>query len=733
MGGFLPYLLFIELITVTFQLLNYYFENGRLAVFSKSVFLILLVLVFLMAAVFGVGWVLSNRNHRYHNRATNALKKFAQNNASLGVFALFVIGSIILGVIFRGWLEGRVFAWLPYQTILICISALLFQILVWLAWIRFSGGHISLLPAVRLMEKYGIFVIFFLFVAVKLYLLLPLVQNYALYTDTLEYSRMAQQINAGGLSIVEFNHYPPLYSFFISFIFSFDRVFIYHYLVVINVLSMTSAVFPIYLISRKYFTGAQSLLVAFAGAAFGAQLFYPSLFMSENIAYPLFFWAVYFCISDPPMRRLELLWNIFAGLSIGMLWLSRYATLTLIPVFLIISWIKLEPEKAGLDLLPSKKKIIRVAAILGVSAALFMIWVIAGLLQGVEIKALLGLYVEGKGPKPVSSTEQILFWWGISLAYFILMSSPVLHRLIGSLKLKKRQQLLEDFRTSPHLFWHISVFLISASMIFVTTRHAWHASYNIDHPHNYIARYIIYLPTLLWISGLLALKEKSVSSVRVVLAALIAISAIAISYFHLASQNWLVTEFLYSGTVDFFTYHSYSVMFVVYLCVYMILDVIFGLLNKPDMRFNAAIIFISLLFLGSWPDYIRNIENNNVMGRQFHEVIAKVLDNPANLYMMRDKENTTIIVPWLETRDSASLHRDEMLVRGIDPTGFHILAEKIRDVKIRGCSSVLLVKYRDVNEYLLVQGDQLCDPPPEQVLSSYTYMGSEYKLVDLTP
>jgi len=733
MGGFVPYLLFFELVVVFFLTSNYYFLNGKLSNYSNSVYLILFAILLLAVMTFFVGWILNNTHNKYHRPLIAIWKRIAQNNIVLIVSSAVMFLIAILGFIYNKYLVIRSFALISYQTIFIVIFALLLQILLWLIWIRIGKKSLAIKPIIGLIEKYGVVILFFLFVSIKLILLLPIVQNLALYSDALVYSQMAQQINMGWLSIAEYNHYPPLYPFTISFIFSLNRLYIYHYLVVVNVLFMTSAIFPIYFISQKYFGRLFSLFIALASATYGAQLFYPSLFMSENIAYPLFFWSLYFAVTDAPIRRLDRLWNVLLGFTIGLMWLSRYATITLLPVFLIISYFKPEPGLNGINIRLSKELIIRIFTVFTIATSLFMIWVVAGFVQGVEIKALLGLLVEGKGPKPSRSIEEILFWWGISLTYLILMASPVFTQLIGSIKIKKPLQLWEDFQTSPYLFWHISVFLLSAAMIFVTTRHAWQASYNIDYPQNYIGRYLIYLPVLLWISGLLRLKEKPASSTITVLVMLIALLAITLSYFHLATQNWFVTEFLYSGTVDFFTYHSYSVMFIVYLCIFVLLDMAFMFLNEQTMRMISVQFFIILMFLGSWPVYLRNLGMNNVLGRQFQEVIVNVLNNPQNSAMLSDKRNITIVVPFLETRDSVSLHRDELNIRGYDPSDLHLIEEKIRDVKIRGCLSVLLVKYQDIDEYLLVYGDQRCSPPQDRIVSSYTFGGTEYKLVDIKP
>ncbi len=733
MGGFVPYVLLGELIAVFFSLTNYYYINGRLSYYSNSVFFTLSLILLLVGLAFLFGWILNNPHNKYHDKLIALQKDIAKNNMIMIVFGVIILLMIGLGFACQVYLMARSFALISNLNIYIAIVLLFLQLYLWLIGVRIGCNINCFKPMLGLLEKYGIFILFFLFVIIKLVILLPVVQNIALYTDALVYSQMAQQINKGWLAIAEYNHYPPLYPISISFIFSLNRIFIYHYLVVVNVLYMSSAIFPIYLISRKYFNRLLSLFIALASAVYGAQLFYPSLFMSENIAYPLFFWSVFFTVTNAPSRKLDNLWNIFSGLTIGLMWLSRYATITLLPVFLIISYLKPESGLNGINIQISKKIIFRILTIFGISVSLFMIWVVAGLLQGVEIQAMLGLYVEGKGPKPIRSIEDILFWWGISFAYLILIASPVLSKLIGSIKLKKVHQLLDDLQTSPYLFWHISVLLISTVMIFVTTRHAWQASYNIDYPHNYIARYLIYLPVLLWISGLLQSKEKPASLINTGLIALIALSAIILCYIYLATQNWLVTEFLYSGTIDFFTYHYYSGLFIVYLCIYVLFDMVFRFMNKPNMRIISTLFYIILIFLGSWPEYLHNIEKNNVMGRQFQEVIVNVINNPQNSFTLADEGKFTIIVPWLEARDSVSLHRDELIMRGLDPTLFHLVEEKIRDEKIRGCLSVLLVKYQDVGQYLLVQGDQECNPPKDRIVSSYKYMGSEYKLVDIKP
>ncbi len=74
--------------------------------------------------------------------------------------------------------------------------------------------------------------------------------------------------------------------------------------------------------------------------------------------------------------------------------MTRYQTVALIPAFLIIWWLKPTLQSnMKISLVITRQKLIDLAIVLASFIVVYALWIIPGLLQGVDINSLLGLDV----------------------------------------------------------------------------------------------------------------------------------------------------------------------------------------------------------------------------------------------------------------------------------------------------------------------------------------------------
>jgi hypothetical protein len=722
---FFFYVVGTELISILFYILRYYYQAGWLSRFSFSIEFVLLLIIFLIAGSFFGGWVFAHPEQKIGKKAGNWINNKNHQKILLIGCNLFLLSSLWAGIFDNNFLPYTSFGLIPIKDALIGLSIFLIQADIGLTGLYSSLFGTFLSRTGEFIEKYGVFLFFIFFSLLKIVLLTPIVHNFVLYYDTHVYAQMASQIHDGFLSIVDLNHYPPLYPFALQPIFLQNPRHIYSNLVIINVLYSTSAFFPIYLLARRFLDKRQSLLFAAASACYPSQLFYPALFMSENLAYPLFFWALYFCFSSPRDKKYTILWDVLAGTAIGLSWLTRYVTIALIPVFLLIWWIKPNRITGLMEFAPTKRKISRLILVGGISLGLNMLWVIPGLIQGVDLKTIFGFNVESAGSNTAISLADVLFWCGISLTYFIVMANPVLHMVFGQIKLSIKSGIgvVKKWNT-PSASWGIAISMITLILMYVVTQHAWKASYNLDSPQNYIARYIIYLPVLLWLTVLVGIQNQRISSGKIIVSGIISLILFYLCFTYLFHQGWLESKFLYNGSIDFFTPNSYSSLYFLFLVVFVIASSLLIRANKPSAVVYITLLFLTLINIGSWPSYLKFLEERNIYGRELDEVIKYVLDNPQQNYLLANKEKLQLFTSWYPES-----FVEELEIRGINPGQIKISQSKFESISIYGCNPEFLVEYDQKEAYLLLQSSRNCKTNPADLISQYSFYGEDYKLI----
>jgi hypothetical protein len=582
---------------------------------------------------------------------------------------------------------------------------------------RFPIVKMVLMKIGSFVYRYALLLIFGLLVCIKLAFLVPISRGLLVLNDTYLYWMMAKQILEGSLDVSQYNHYPPLFSIVISPILQFGLRDSLRNLTIFNVLISSTAIFPLYLIAREFLDKKISLLLTLACAAFPFHIVYPAILFSENFYYPLFFWGFYFTVSYPKRNKLTWLWDVLLGVSLAAMWLTRYMTWPLIPVFLMVWWLKNKNNINDLQFRPNREKILRLVVILTIIIALNGIWILAGMLNGVELKSMLG-FPPGTGGSPDRlSFHRLLFWIGVTTAYLCLILAPVLHVFINAIiswkKIKWTGQLVR---------WFLIVAGISGMLLVEVTRHAWRAVYNFPDPTKYVGRYVLYISALVWLTAIILIKEKLSITKRVLYATGI-FSGIStyLCYQLFYNQNWMLKDFILNYRfVDVF---SISFLQWIYIVVIIAIIIVSSLIMYKNTNSASAFLISGILCLNLvvWPGYIKTLV--------FYETNARHLDEMLDHIVFTNEQSTdqyTLYVP-----KGGNFYDEELEVRGYDPNIF-IIEEKTKEpLRKYNCKARLMLQYSNGRRIVVIDQSINCNLPDHTELSTYVYNEKEYQLIEL--
>ena len=341
--------------------------------------------------------------------------------------------------------------------------------------------------------------IFLLLVLSKIALVLPSAYGPVIRGDEMRYFEMAKYLYHGNFFIENINHSPYLYPLMLSPAFAFGNS-TYDAIKLLNVLYSSSIVFPLFLISRKYFSQKNALLVVGFACVIPYQFLFPRVIMSENLYFPVLLWVIFAILNQPRFEKLTLPWAIFSGIAIGLLYMTRYITLAIIPFLLIAWWFIFPDGKRGLFHASLRK--LSAALLLGIGVILgYSFWLFSGIKAGVPVRTLLGFGITANTTASQLTSGNLMIWLAIYLCYYILMISPVLP-LFFIFPITQFKNWKKETRD-----WYILTAALLVGFLAACVRHSWRAIYNGDIPTRIMGRYILYFTPLFIIATLLAVKE----------------------------------------------------------------------------------------------------------------------------------------------------------------------------------------------------------------------------------
>lgn len=607
------------------------------------------------------------------------MKKIFFHNESRIAFSIFG-GIIITFFYFETFipfiLAGKEFSArsLPVQVLLVCISVFIFSFLF------FGGGELlRLFPTLEKVKPSlsgkSVFVSLFLIYIISVFITNNFITSTAYgpvhQDDENRYWNMAYELYKGTFSLSEYHIHPILYplsilpAFFHGF--PYDT---YQNVKFLNAIYICSAIFPCFLILRRFTGRILSLVCTCIILLNPGHLLFPRCVLSENIYYPLLLWAIYFAIFNfsSPKSRTRYFENIAFGFSLSFLVLTRYIALAIIPSLLIIWWLKpLNEEKP--PFLFSRSKAFHFLTVLLPIIAILGIWFFYGMTEGLSIKQLLGFSI-ASDPNPLQLTwDRLLSWFIMYSLYIVSIASPFLGGLFLAINWKKSSMSTKNEFTR----WIIGISFITICLLVACTRHSWLVSYNYPTFTKLQGRYLFPLVPLFFISMIAVVTNmkkfnNNMSVFKYSIYSALAILTIIIVYL-LFYESWLpimISVILSGNSPDGFLIASLREGYVFLACLVIITIFLYF---ARDMRIylTISLICLSLIFI---------VGNHNM----FYDIILPLQEQNMGAFYLREailKENKNFLpletTPIKITIKPKGLFDEEVLENAFQFYGFRTI------------------------------------------------------------
>ena len=469
----------------------------------------LALLAFLLAAALFLAF-LSLYSFKKESRTCRLIDRAANNTTILwGMMAGSLLLSAAIFYLFIQpdvWFGGYLILFQRLSSILFWLLVLglqsLFFALVWYG-ARFTEKSGQVREGISSRELNLVVLIFLLAVLVKLIFVLP--NCYGLYKDVGEskYFNMIYYLHEGiFLDSADdvTTHYPFLYPLLLLFTYSVKN---YTFLCILlaNFVFASSIVFPLYLLGRRVLNRTHSLILIAIASLIPFQFLIPNRILSENLYFPLLLWCLYLAFTRPQDDKQRLAWDCLTGVAFGLLYLTRFISLAVIPFLMLIWWLKpFTSAKGRLKL--SGKKILHALLMVLLVALVYSPWVHISLNNGLTFKEALGFGITSRTNPEQLTLLNFLTWMLFYATYYILLAAPLLNLIIIALK-HVCEWKLEDERGR----WLASLGWLMAAFGAAVVRHSWRAFYNLEQPERIMGRYVIYFVPLFLLTGLLGLES----------------------------------------------------------------------------------------------------------------------------------------------------------------------------------------------------------------------------------
>ncbi len=241
------------------------------------------------------------------------------------------------------------------------------------------------------MEKaFRILLIAFVFLLIIKSIIAITIPSPSIFSDEYYYSKLARSFF--------FNHefsihnesnllYPPLYPIAISSAYLFSNMKdVYLLMKIINVLLISSIIFPIYFLLKEFLTKKQATISSIVISFFPPLFLMPIYIMAENLFYPLILWTIFLLYKS--QKGNSWLYPILTGIFLGLSFLTKVlgVALFLVPITFVIINKLLKKQTISF----SKLLVIYLLAILIISP-----WIIlTGLERGFTLQGILGVYAK---------------------------------------------------------------------------------------------------------------------------------------------------------------------------------------------------------------------------------------------------------------------------------------------------------------------------------------------------
>lgn len=461
-------------------------------------------------------------------------------------------------------------------------------------------------------------------------------------SDEKEYYDLTFYLDQGNLfQIKDAFHSPFLYAVALLPAMPFSQ-YTFDVIKLINVLLSSSAVFPIYFLARRFIDPKKAAAMTILCCLMPFHLVIPRRIQSENLYYPLFMWSVLFVFSDPKDEHHQTIWDILNGISLGALYLTRYITLAALPAFFLAWWVKRLPGHFNFKKI-SKQVLLQFVFLTSTAVLTFSPWLIMGFSQKVPLKELVGFGIASRvGDASHLTLQNMLIWAVLYACYYILIASPFLPILLGSLTLFFKNI------TSPLIKqWMILMGLLTGAYGAAVVRHSWRAYYNTEIISKIMGRYLIFFGPLFLLTAFISfskenLKDKS-STKKVVVTTLASSALVLFAWLVFIANSVFKTDgalFKALGSIDGYYVEILGSVFLIMIGgIYLILAGI--QIWKKQILWAAAVVLIALFYSVGIPRYsnelvidqIYTLAGKNIAEAIIRDIGADRMSEPINLYL----------------------------------------------------------------------------------------------------
>ena len=325
----------------------------------------------------------------------------------------------------------------------------------------------------------------------------PISKGTLINGDAMKYLKYSFQWVTEGKQLAY--HYPPIYPLSLVPAYLFKDVNLA--VRVINQIYASTSIMYVYLIAKLFINKKASILVALMSLALPYQFISPSQTMSENIYFPLLLLTIWYL-----MRPYKEEWEIgrricndlvLSAMIMG-LYLTRYITLVIIPVFAFVWVMKQIDNKYKF-----REVFTRADFIVQAMFLLWLPWYLICRSNGYNLKETMGFGIASK-PYPEQLTKgRLLMVFIMYVAYFLILAAPVLFAMFKSLCTLNFKSLCCKFNR-----FMVLIYGMAAAFLVAVTRHSWRVAYNYPNFQRVMGRYLIYFPLLFILVAMVTIAER---------------------------------------------------------------------------------------------------------------------------------------------------------------------------------------------------------------------------------
>jgi hypothetical protein len=485
--------------------------------------------------------------------------------------------------------------------------------------------------------------------------------------DEMVYYDIAESMNRGFFSFAQSHRYPPIYPLILMPALIFGQ-HAYTLIKLINAVLSTSIVFPVYFLSRGLLDSKKSLLVALIACVIPYHLVFPRRILSENPYFPLFLWEMLLILKRPEGKKTSLAWDIFSGIGLGLLYLTRYISLAIIPMFLIAWWAKPFDAEDRLFRL-HWNKVRRGLMIFALGAIVFSPWILSAIREGQSVKTALGFFITANADPSQTTFLYLLIWIVLYISYIILMVAPILPLLIKALTSVN----FKEWRNSEFSRLFFQTAIVLAGLLTASVRHSWRVAYNEILPTNMMGRYMLYafIPFLILAFYALELHNRNAESrnTKTDLWILLASAAASFAAYYILIEGKLIRVGNYflrlESSVEGYYVKILGFVFLILIGVIYLLYFAYFTNQKNRIFFRLIPVALVVFFTCGWFNYYQALKANQTFSWLSRQISIQAWENIPEDELSK---GISLFVPAeLDDKPRVEIYNG-LRVRGIDNT-----------------------------------------------------------------